>query len=156
MIEASSATLANPVGSSQPQRRIARWAERSARPREGVCRLQLAMLLVVAATPLLSGCAYSALESPLGLQPQAVARGRLLAERSCGVCHGLGAAGESNFPEAPPLRTVRYDYNAISFARATAEWHSSVAFMPPTELSDEDIADIGSYIRSLKKHPLAR
>lgn len=124
----------------------------SARPGLGALGWRRVALLCAGAASILSGCAYSSLEGPYGVQPDAVARGRALAEQNCSACHGLGLTGESRFPGAPPMRALTYDYNAISYARATAVWHSGLPNMPPAQLSLEDIASIGAYVRSLKEH----
>jgi mono/diheme cytochrome c family protein len=115
-----------------------------------------AWLIAAVAVAPMSGCAYSALEGPYGTEPAAVARGKALAETDCGSCHGLGASGESRFPGAPPFRDLRFDYNAISYARATSQWHVGLAGMPSAEVSLDDVAYIGAYIRSLKQHQPAR
>jgi len=111
---------------------------------------------VAAAALGISGCAYSAYESPYGTRPDAVARGQALAEQDCGMCHGLGLDGQSRFPGARPFRMLKYDYDAISYERATQTWHAGLAGMPPAELSLQDVAYIGSYIRSLKEHAAGR
>jgi len=111
-----------------------------------------AWLVVAVVTAPIVGCAYSALEGPYGTDPGAVARGAALAENDCGSCHGLGLSGESHFPGALPFRDLRFDYNAISYARATSQWHVGLAGMPPAEISLEDVGYIGAYVRSLKRH----
>ena len=101
---------------------------------------------------LLAGCGSSALEGPYGVEPAAVEQGRALAEQHCSACHAIGPTGASSFAGAPPLRDIRYDYNAISLARATGRWHGDTAGMPPETMSLRDIGYIGAYIRSLR-HP---
>ena len=120
-----------------------------------LARLAACLIAVVAVAPM-PGCAYSALEGPYGTEPAAVARGEALAETDCGSCHGLGPSGVSRFPGAPPFRDLRFDYNAISYARATSQWHVGLAGMPSAEVSLDDVAYIGAYIRSLKQHQPAR
>jgi mono/diheme cytochrome c family protein len=108
-------------------------------------------LLFAALGVLMGGCAFSAKESPFGTDAVAVARGQALAAQDCGGCHGLGLSGESAFAGAPPFRSLDFDYNAISAQRALAQDHSGRVGMPPPELTLEEVADIGAYVRSLKQ-----
>ena len=110
-----------------------------------VCRLLTAALSTAA-----SGCAYSAFEGPLANNVAAAARGERFAEQNCGACHALGPAGESAFPGAPPFRSMHYDFNAISYERVLARNHLGRLGMPPAEMSREDLADVGAYVRSLE------
>jgi mono/diheme cytochrome c family protein len=79
-----------------------------------------------------------------------VARGEALAEQLCSSCHGMGPTGASSFPDAPNFRDMRFDYNAMSYQRSLANWHLGRVGMPPTEISLEQMADIGAYVSSLK------
>jgi mono/diheme cytochrome c family protein len=105
-------------------------------------------IIVASVSAAVSGCV---IESQAAREA-AVARGGALAERVCGSCHGMGLTGASNWPNAPPLRDVRFDYNAISNERRMAQLHQGRVRMPPVEISLEDVADIGAYIRSLQSH----
>ena len=105
--------------------------------------------VLVAIVASLAGCASNALEGPYGTQPDAVAKGRALAEQQCASCHAIGAAGDSAFAGAPPFRTLRFDYNEISRERLTSAWHNGG--MPPETLSLEQIGDLGAYVRSLRR-----
>ena len=78
-----------------------------------------------------------------------MARGEALAEQACGSCHGMGSNGSSTFPGAPNFRDMRFDYNAMSYERSLANWHLGHVGMPPAEISLEQLADIGAYVRSL-------
>ncbi len=105
----------------------------------------------IALVAVAGACAATSFEGPFGTEPAAVARGEALAKRSCGGCHALGPTGASNFEGAPPFRDMRYDYNAISAARQTSQWHASFAGMPPETLSLKEIGYIGAYVRSLRQ-----
>ena len=65
--------------------------------------------------------------------------------------HGLGPDGASRFAGAPPFRDIRFDANAIGRERSMARMHLGRVSMPPAELSDQDVADIGAYIRGLRR-----
>ena len=97
----------------------------------------------------IAGCAGMQGRSPA--DPGAVARGAALAARGCGSCHGLGIAGESQFPRAPAFRDMRVDLDAISYQRRMAELHLGEVKMPPAEISLRDVSDIRAYVRSLKR-----
>ena len=108
--------------------------------------------ITIALAAFTAGCAATSFEGPYGVQPAAVARGEALAEQRCGSCHALGPTASSSFEGAPPFRDMRFNYNAISYARATSQWHSGLGIMPPETLSDQEIGYIGAYVRSLRQH----
>ena len=98
----------------------------------------------------LFGC-VGAREGPFVGDPSAIARGRALAEQVCGACHGLGLTGASSYVGAPPFRALHYDYDAISYQRSMGTWHGGQAGMPPSDLTGQQIGDIGAYIHSLRQ-----
>jgi mono/diheme cytochrome c family protein len=114
-----------------------------------IYRLRLARWIVVAGAGVsICGCAGETQAA----REASVARGAALAERVCGACHGLGLTGASSSERAPPFRDMRFDYNEISYERRMAQLHHGHVRMPPEDVSLEDVADIGAYIRSLKSH----
>ena len=116
---------------------------------EAAARLGLGLLIAGLGISA-AGCASDALEGPLATNAAAAARGEAFAERNCGACHGLGAVGASSFLGAPPFRGMRFDFNAISYGRALARGHLAAVGMPPAEMSQQDLADVGAYVRSLE------
>lgn len=95
---------------------------------------------------MLCGCAG---QTPAAEQASA-ARGAALAERACGACHGLGRSGQSSWSGATPFRDMRFDFTAISNQRSMAQLHRGRVGMPPAQISLDDVADIGAYVRSLQ------
>jgi mono/diheme cytochrome c family protein len=117
----------------------------------GRIRTLVRWLAVAGASAAMFGC-YSGLEGPYGTDPAAVARGEALADQYCGSCHGMGPSGQSDFPGAPAFRDMRFDYNAITYQRSLEHLHAGRVHMPPPQLTDVDVGDIGAYVRSLKRH----
>lgn len=78
----------------------------------------------------------------------AAARGQVLAERQCGSCHALGAAGESRQGLAPPFRVLAVRYNALSLRARLAEVAGGERHgeMPPLRLDRTEIDELTAFI----------
>jgi mono/diheme cytochrome c family protein len=102
---------------------------------------------------MLTGCAADMATSP-SLAPAtslAAARGRSVAEIRCAGCHAIGANGDSRGSGAPPFAQIRIRYNAISWERVMEEIaRGRHGEMPPITLGENDIADLRTYIETLR------
>lgn len=119
--------------------------------RRGGALKRLAQWLAVAGTTIAASGCVEALEGPVATNPAAAARGEAIARQACGSCHGMGPDETSNFSGAPPFRVMRFDYNAMSYQRRMAQMHNGYVHMPPAQLTMEEVADIGAYVRSLER-----
>jgi len=86
------------------------------------------------------------------IQPDAsVARGRVLVERNCGMCHAVGRAGSSPNPAAPAFRDLNRRYDPDALAEALAEGiitrHPA---MPEFVFPPEQVNDIIRYLKSIQ------
>jgi mono/diheme cytochrome c family protein len=100
----------------------------------------------VAAALALAGCASASNGVAAGSGAE---RGRAIAARACGGCHGLGDVGDSPRVGAPPFRELRLRYNALSFERRMVEIAEGGHYdMPPLRLEPGDVADVQAYIES--------
>lgn len=95
-----------------------------------------------------------ALAAPVLAQTQAqiqAARGRVLVERNCGMCHATGPAGPSREPLAPPFRTLNQRYDVDALGEALVEGiitgHPS---MPEFRFKSDEVAAILSYLKSIQ------
>lgn len=82
---------------------------------------------------------------------EAADRGRALAARACGQCHGVDAE-PSAWRDAPAFRDMRFEVNRFKYERRVAQLTHGHVGMPPTQLSDEDLRDLAAYVHRLK-HP---
>lgn len=113
------------------------------------------MLLSAAlAAAALAGCAANAqprTDAQADPNQAAVARGRLVAERVCAMCHSLEPASPARYGAAPPLANLRGRYTEISLQRHledTRETGNSA--MPPLHIDSEEVADVVAYMNSLE------
>lgn len=87
-----------------------------------------------------------------------VARGRVLVERNCGMCHATGPVGPSREPLAPPFRDLNQRYNVDDLGEALAEGiltgHPS---MPEFRFQPDEVSAILAYLKSIqaKQHAAA-
>ncbi len=100
-----------------------------------------------------AGCAAA----PAGPAPSAtdaprLAAGRLLAERHCASCHGIGLTDASVHAEAPPLRTLSRNYPVSALEEALAEGimvgHPD---MPEFRFMPDDVEDLIAYLDSIQE-----
>ena len=91
------------------------------------------------------------MEGPMASDAAAAARGEALAQAQCGAWHALGLTGASTFAGAPAFRNMRFDYNAISYDRRVGQLHGAHTHMPPSDLDPSGLADVGAYVRSLRR-----
>lgn len=85
-------------------------------------------------------------------QPGDVARGRALAETSCGGCHAVGPTGPSAMPAAPPFRDLHRRYPVEQLAEALAEGISTGhEAMPEFQLAPAQIEALIAYLKTLER-----
>jgi mono/diheme cytochrome c family protein len=75
------------------------------------------------------------------------ARGAHLFEDTCIACHGVGAAGGSG----PALSGASAKYPGDALAEAIKKPKAPMPALFPSLLSNQDVADLVAYIRSLSK-----
>lgn len=109
----------------------------------------------------LVAAAFVAFAAPALAQTEAqieAARGRVLVERNCGMCHATGATGPSREPLAPPFRDLhqRYDVDALGEALAEGILTGHPA-MPEFRFKPDEVAAILRYLKSIqaKQHAAA-
>jgi mono/diheme cytochrome c family protein len=104
------------------------------------------MLRLVLVTALISAAA-----APAFAQPDAIARGRHLAESVCSKCHAVGPRGDSPAADAPRFRDLTKFEPGKSidevFAKGVLVMHPG---MPSFGLTDRDQADLLAYLRTLQ------
>lgn len=104
-----------------------------------------ALLAFVVATLLCVGPACAGDEEPN------VNAGQRFAQKHCGSCHAVGAAGDSPLKEAPPFRDFSKLWPVENIEEALAEGivvgHDA---MPEFELSPRQIADLIGYLKTLE------
>lgn len=102
----------------------------------------------------LAGCATSTEPAADAAAPNLAAeRGHDLARRQCSTCHAIGQADESLWPSAPPFRSLRLRYNALSLERRLPEIAEGRHYeMPPLSLDPADVRDLSAYIESLDRN----
>jgi mono/diheme cytochrome c family protein len=86
------------------------------------------------------------------------ARGRVLVERNCGMCHAAGPVGPSREPLAPPFRDLNQRYNVDALGEALAEGIlTGHPAMPEFRFQPDEVAAILSYLKSIqaKQHAAA-
>ena len=111
----------------------------------------LALIALASNTPALSGALVTSRD------PVVVERGRMIAGAQCASCHGIGAADESPFEQAPPFRRIvqRHPMAQLSktFADGMALGHGN---MPPFELTSTETEALLAYLSSLERASLGR
>lgn len=86
----------------------------------------------------------------LAQEEESVARGRALAETSCGRCHATGPTGPSLLAEAPPFRELKGRYPIDTLAEALAEGiGTGHPQMPELTFEPSEIDDLLAYLRAL-------
>jgi mono/diheme cytochrome c family protein len=105
------------------------------------------MLRLALVTALISAAAAQALA-----QPDAVARGRRLAESVCSKCHAVGPKGDSPAAGAPAFRDLANFEPGRSidevFAKGVLVMHPG---MPSFGLTDRDQSDLLAYLRTIQR-----
>jgi mono/diheme cytochrome c family protein len=83
--------------------------------------------------------------------PDDVARGRELAETSCGFCHAVGPTGRSAMPAAPPFRDLHRRYPVEQLAEALAEGITTGhEAMPEFQLAPARIEALIAHLKTLE------
>jgi len=91
-----------------------------------------------------------------GSQSAAAARGQVLAERNCSMCHSIGRVGASSNPAAPPFRELGRRYAVDDLAEALAEGIiTGHPAMPEFRFSPGEVNDLIEYLRSVQTHDAA-
>jgi mono/diheme cytochrome c family protein len=80
------------------------------------------------------------------------ARGQEIAETHCGVCHAVGATGQSAAPEAPPFRELSRSYRVATLEEALAEGISvGHPAMPQFQFPPDDVDALIAYLESIQE-----
>lgn len=86
--------------------------------------------------------------------------GAALVDMRCAKCHAVGVSGTSPYPGAQPFRNLGRRWNEQQLRDALkagiiAEHDKAEARVPPMRLSDDEIASLLSYLRSIatKENP---
>lgn len=112
------------------------------------------LLLLALAASCLAGAA--AAEIPHG-DAAAIDRGRDLVQRNCGMCHAVGAEGDSPNPDSPPFRELSRRYPVDNLAEALAEGIlTGHPQMPEFKFSPPEVSDIITYLNSIQVSRPAR
>jgi mono/diheme cytochrome c family protein len=91
-----------------------------------------------------------------GEHPSAEARGRLLVQRNCGMCHAVGRAGPSPFAAAPPFRELGQRYKLDDLDEALAEGIiTGHPAMPEFRFAPNEVNDIVHYLKSIQTRQAA-
>jgi mono/diheme cytochrome c family protein len=79
------------------------------------------------------------------------ARGRLLVQKNCGMCHVVGKTGSSPFRAAPPFRDLNQRYKLDDLEEALAEGIiTGHPAMPEFRFSPAEVNDIINYMKSIQ------
>jgi cytochrome c len=108
--------------------------------------------MVARTIALLAFCVFAATTaSGAPAAPDAVARGHVLVQQNCGMCHATGAAGDSPNALAPHFRDLGDRYPVEDLGEALAEGiivgHPQ---MPEFRFSADEIRDIIAYLQSIQ------
>ncbi len=110
--------------------------------------------LTAAALILSAGAAAAAPAAPDDAQ---IARGRLLVQNNCSMCHAVGPMGDSPNGLAPRFRELHKRYPIEDLGEALAEGiivgHPE---MPQFHFSGGDVSDIIAYLQSIQTRQHAR
>ncbi len=87
----------------------------------------------------------------------AEARGLVLVQRNCAMCHAIGVTGDSPNPQAPHFRDLNQRYPVENLGEALAEGilvgHPQ---MPELKFSGDEVSDIIAYLESIQTNRHAR
>lgn len=88
---------------------------------------------------------------PSSAEDAAVARGRDLVQRNCGVCHAIGAKDASPNPAAPAFRELHKRYPIDDLAEALAEGIlTGHPQMPEFSFPPDDVNAIIDYLKGIQ------
>jgi cytochrome c len=88
--------------------------------------------------------------------PEQVELGRRLAERNCGMCHGLGPSALSRDPQAPPFRQLNRRMNVDDLGEGlAARLLVTHPAMPQFRFDPHEVVAIVRYLRSVQVKPRA-
>jgi len=94
------------------------------------------------------------LAPPGHTEPDALARGKAIAQANCAQCHAIGPTGASPNPKSPPFRTLSRNYPLADLEEALAEGivvgHEG-AEMPQFRLSTGQIAALLAYLDKIQR-----
>ena len=104
---------------------------------------------------LFAGAALLLAAAPALAQPSpaeaSIARGRVLVQKNCGMCHAIGPVGDSPNPLAPHFRELHERYPVEDLAEALAEGIIvGHPLMPELRFSAEEVSDIVAYLESIQ------
>jgi mono/diheme cytochrome c family protein len=89
--------------------------------------------------------------------PASIERGRRLVARNCGMCHAIGAAGQSRNAQAPAFRELHRAYPVEMLAEALADGMlANHPAMPQFRFSQGEILDIIDYLQSIQTKSVSR
>jgi mono/diheme cytochrome c family protein len=78
-----------------------------------------------------------------------VEQGHRLAERMCSRCHAIDAQGASPNAGAPPFPVLASRYDQVTLGRKLDDIATGHYDMPPTRVSDDEIAGLTAYLETL-------
>ena len=109
--------------------------------RHAACLLAAAMIATAA----------QAFEDAPGDPAASIAKGRALVERNCGMCHAVGAQGDSPLPKAPRFRDLndRLDMENLGEGLAQGILTSHPA-MPEFRFQPQEVVSIVLYLKSIQ------
>ena len=106
------------------------------------------------ASGVLIATAGAALAAPNDAQ---LARGRMLVQNNCGMCHAIGPFGDSPNALAPRFRELHKRYPIEDLGEALAEGiivgHPG---MPQFRFDADEVSDIIAYLQSIQTHQHAQ
>lgn len=84
-------------------------------------------------------------------QQSSEARGRMMVQRNCSMCHAIGKSGASPFVAAPPFRELGQRYKLDDLDEALAEGIiTGHPAMPEFRFSPSEVDDIVHYLKSIQ------
>jgi mono/diheme cytochrome c family protein len=78
-----------------------------------------------------------------------VQQGRRFAERACARCHAIGTESASPNSAAPPFSVLAKRYSVVTLGRKLDDIATGHYEMPPTRVSDDEIAGLTAYLERL-------
>lgn len=121
-------------------------------------RIGTAVALVVLGAPMLwaqqaAAPITPAARNPLAGDPQAITQGAVLFRQECTYCHGVAARGGMRGPD---LTTGSWSHGGADgeVARTISDGVAGTA-MPPNKLTEAEVWQIISYLRTLQQAPVA-
>jgi putative heme-binding domain-containing protein len=119
------------------------------------CAIVLASIVATATTALSQVATPPAASkrNPLAGDPKAITQGAVLFRQECAYCHGVSARGGMRGPD---LTTGSWTHGG-SDAEVAATISTGVpgTAMPPNKLTDDEIWQVVTYLRTLEKPPAA-